>query len=287
VQRSLICDNGNPLEMRNSRVMVVVILILVFILHPPADGEIVQDGAGVDYSPGTGVVGAQRLEDGELPLHDSEDVLGAHRPQPGEPRVELRLPGVHKGLSVGIGLHEDITNRVAGVPRNEELPLALDKALHRGVVPDASVMVGSLPVGDDVQNEVLIVADYLDIDGVAHLPVEKILGDSSNRNHPRLLFELHDDTINTGKETRQTETRVIPVGRRSDLLVAGQLDHLVFDAAQLVGNSFNGVPGSRLGHSTAQPGDTGVMAATIEIQGQANLLQRCERPPTVVVTLQV
>jgi len=42
-----------------------------------------------------------------------------------------------------------------------------------------------------------------------------------------------------------------------------------------------------LGHSTAESGDTGVMSTAIKVQCQANLLDRCERLPTVVVTLQV
>jgi len=285
LQRSRILDDGNPLESRDSRVVVLVIVVLV--LHPPTDGEVVQDGAGIDDLPGTGVVASKRLEDGILPLHDAEDVLGADCPQPGEPGVELGLPGVVESLPVRVGLHQHIADRVAGVARDKELPLALDLALDLRVVPDAGVVVGALPVGDDVEDEVFVVADHLDVDGVAHLPVEEVLGDSPIRNLPRLLLKLHHNTVDTGKEPRQTETRVIPLGRLHHLTVAGQLNDLIFDAAELVGHSLNGIPGSRLRHSTAQPGDTSVMAATIEVQSQANLLDSRERLPTVVVTLQV
>jgi hypothetical protein len=284
-QRSRILDDGSPLESRDSRVVVVVIVVLV--LHPPANRKVVQDGAGIDDSPRTGVVGAQRLEDGVLPLHDAKDVLCAHCPQPREPGVELSLPKVVESLSVAVGLHQHVADRVPRVPRDEELPLALEHALDHGVLPDPGVVVGALPVGDDVEDEVFVVADHLDVDGVAHLPVEEVLGDSPIRNPPRLLLKLHHNTVDTGKEPRQTETRVHPLGRLHHLTVAGQLNDLIFDAAELVGHSLNGIPGSRLRHSTAQPGDTSVMAATIEVQSQANLLHSRERPPTVVVALQV
>ena len=226
VQRSSILDDGGTLESWISRVVVVGVSV---VLHPPSDREVVQDGAGVDHSPGAAVVAPQRLEDRELPLHDAEDVLGAHCPQSGEPGVELCLPGVQQSISVRVGLDEHIGARITRVAGDEELPLALNRPLHHRVLPDAGVVVRSLPVGDDVEDEVLIIAQNLDVEAVAEFSVEIILANSPNRNPPRLLLELHQNTVDTGKEPGQTKPHVVPLCSRPHLFVAGQLDHIGFN----------------------------------------------------------
>ena len=72
-----------------------------------------QNGARDDDPPGATVVRPQRLQDGKLPLQDAENVLGGHCPDPGEPGIELCLAMVNKGLPVGEGLDEDVTD---GIP---------------------------------------------------------------------------------------------------------------------------------------------------------------------------
>ncbi len=87
---------------------------------------------------------SQRLQDRILPLHDAKDVLCIPGPDPGEPAVELCLARVGECLPVGVGLHQDLTDKISRVPYYQVLALSLDDGFHVGILPDPGVMVGPL-----------------------------------------------------------------------------------------------------------------------------------------------
>ena len=92
---------------------------------------------------------------------------------------------------------------VSRIPSNQEVALPADDLFHTRGIPDARIIVGSLPVGNNVQDAALIITHNLDVDGVSHLSVPEVLGDGVWRNNPRRIFKLDNGAVHTEGEARQ------------------------------------------------------------------------------------
>jgi hypothetical protein len=159
VGRCGILHDRNPLEWGHSCRFLVYLKLLL----PPPDANVVEDGAGYDDFPGAFVLGSQGLQYGILLLNYPKDVLCGDRPDLREPGVEFRLGRVNKGLSVGVWFHENITDGVPRVPCHQEVPLPLNHRLHVGIFPNPGIVVGTLPVGVDVQDQVFVISNNLNV----------------------------------------------------------------------------------------------------------------------------
>jgi hypothetical protein len=62
------------------------------------------------------------------------------------PTIEFPLGEIHRRLSIAIRSDKDITYRVTRVPCQKVPALALNNLLHGRVIPDASIIVGTLPI---------------------------------------------------------------------------------------------------------------------------------------------
>jgi hypothetical protein len=73
--------------------------------------------------------------------------------------------------------------------------------LHRGVCPDAGVVVGPLPVCIEVVDEPLIIAHDLAIDGLVHFAAPEVLLDRVVRYFARRILKLDDSAIQAKSKT--------------------------------------------------------------------------------------
>ena len=65
------------------------------------------------------------------------------------------------GLSNAVRRDARFADRIRRVPSHQKPPLPLDDVLDGGVSPDAGVVVGSLPVHVEVEDEPLVIAQKL------------------------------------------------------------------------------------------------------------------------------
>jgi hypothetical protein len=81
-----------------------------------------------------------------------------------------------------------------------------DDLFHPSSIPDSSIIVGSLPVSNNVQNAALIITHNLDVDGVGHLAVPEVLCNGVWWNHQRSILKFGNSAINTEGKARQEES---------------------------------------------------------------------------------
>jgi hypothetical protein len=129
---------------------------------------------------------------------------------------------------------------------------------------------------------VSIISNNLDINGVDHLTIPKVLFHSSPWDVPRSAIKLDNNSVNTKSKIGKVELVQQSLGSFRHLLVSGHANELRLEETQLISYPVNGPPCSFLRYTAAQSCNTGEASSSIKVEGDTDLLNRRQWPATVV-----